>query len=382
MRAVHVHHGWPASDRLAEAASSVASDLGVSFRVVRVETPPGASPEAQARRVRYEALESAAREGEWILTGHTSDDQAETVVDHLLRASGADGLRGIPARRPPFARPLLDVPRSTTRELATLAGLAWIDDPSNESLDALRNRIRHRLLPELERYNPRIRQALATTARLLGADVDHIESDAFLPVQVHDGSVGAPSSLMTIADPAIARRRVRRLLAAAGIEHPGFDVVERVLEVARREKVAFDPAAGYRIHRAGPLLVVDLPASEGLPGAVLLDAGEITYGSWIFESWILDRPPVAMPIGAAWMVADSDVVVDPTIEAADNVEGALDVLARSGVPVGSRRGYPVLTSGGRPLWIPGVRRLPFGWVDSSTDRYLVVLSKAVRRWQM
>src|SRR5690606_39941994 len=99
-------------------AEAIATALDTPLVVRRVSLAAGPSPENQARVARYAALEEEARPGEWVLTAHTSDDQAETVILNLLRSSGADGLKGIPSRRPPFARPFLSVPRSMTREAA------------------------------------------------------------------------------------------------------------------------------------------------------------------------------------------------------------------------------------------------------------------------
>lgn len=380
VRAVHVHHGWPASDLLADAARETAERLGVSIEMATVETPPGASREAQARVVRYAALERAARPGEWMLTAHTADDQAETVIDHLLRASGSDGLRGIPRRRRPFARPILSVGRAETRELATLAGLPWRDDPSNLWDEFLRVRIRQDLLPRLERYNPRIRESLGVTAALLTAEVEHLDHEARCPIQVGEREVGIASSLLTMASPAVARRRARRLLSAAGLLHPGLDMVENVLAVAKRESTGYVPSTGFEVRRRGAMVVIELPHPDELLDPVPLDHGETRFGDWVFRSWVQDSPPAAMPLGAWWMVADAEVVERPVIISAENSEAAMDVLRRSGVPSSRRGGHPVLVSGDRPIWVPGVKRLPFGWVDSSTGHYLVVLSEAVRTW--
>ncbi|HEX5672407.1 MAG TPA: tRNA lysidine(34) synthetase TilS, partial [Acidimicrobiia bacterium] len=165
-RAIHVHHGLAASDLMAAAARSVAHALGIEVDVVHIEVVPWS--EGRARKLRYEALLGGLVEGEWVLTGHTADDQAETVFANLLRGAGVEGLTGIPSRRPPLARPLLGVDRSTTRELATLASLKWTDDPTNLDLGPLRNRLRLRLLPQMEaEYNLSFRQHLVDVAATL-----------------------------------------------------------------------------------------------------------------------------------------------------------------------------------------------------------------------
>ncbi|MGH8912145.1 MAG: tRNA lysidine(34) synthetase TilS, partial [Acidimicrobiia bacterium] len=240
---VHVHHGLAASDLMEAAAESVAAQLGVPLTISRVEVGTGASPENQAREARYRAFVDTAKAGEWILTAHTSDDQAETVIDHLLRASGLDGLSGIPARRPPFARPLLAVARSETRELATLAGLPWRDDPVNEDPDPLRNRIRRRLIPALEAaYNPRMRQSLATTAALVARDTQHLEElVGKAPVIETEAGAEVAAAVISTAAPALAARIVRRLLTVAGLPAASSGSVVGVLAVATGAVPSYEP---------------------------------------------------------------------------------------------------------------------------------------------
>jgi tRNA(Ile)-lysidine synthase len=380
VRAVHVHHGLPASDRLQAAAEAIAAALDTTLVVRRVSLAAGPSPENQARVARYAALEEEARPGEWVLTAHTSDDQAETVILNLLRSSGADGLKGIPSRRPPFARPFLSVPRSMTREAATLAGLPWIDDPVNELPDPLRNQVRHRLLPLLERYNRRIRQSLATTARLVAGDVAQLEEASAAAVETSAESAAMAASLLTTAPPAIASRRARLLLAAAGLEAASPDAVDGVLSVARRQTARHQPGAGLVVEREGAM-VVARKGPPAVPEPTVLQPGVIEFGPWEFEVFVTDRPPVAMPLGAAWMVADADAVGDMTVEPASRHPEVMRWLADAGVVAPRRPAHPVVVSDRRPVWLPMVRRLPVGWVDHATRRYLVVNSRIRRTWQ-
>ena len=381
LRAVHVHHGLAASDALAAAARAVADSLDVPCEVIEVEVPPGASPENQARAVRYAALESAARAGEGGFTAHTLDDQAETVMDHLLRTSGPDGLRGISPRRPPFARPLLAVTRSQTRELATLAGLPWMDDPVNDSPDPLRNRIRRRLLPDLEAaYNPRLRRSLATTARLMALDVEHLEANLQAPIEVSAGSVAMAAAIVATAPTASALRLARRLLAAAGLTAASPEAVDGVLAVARGEQAGHHPGQSLKVRRRGPMLVVEWEKAP-VPPAVPIELGSTRFGPWVFDAHVADTPPPAMPLGAAWMVADADTVGDLRVEAARLHPGLESLLADAGVAAAERAAHPVVVGGGGPVWVPAVRRLGSGWVDGATRRYLVLRTRPERIWQ-
>lgn len=365
---------------MSAAASAIADRLDVSLHVARVNVGEGPSPENQARLVRYRALEAAARPSEWVLTAHTSDDQAETMLDHLMRASGIDGLRGIPRRRAPFARPLLGVARSTTRELATLAGLPWEDDPVNETLDPLRNRIRQQLIPHLESsYNRRLRDSLATTAALVAADVDYIDQSVDAPIRVGHTSVEVPAAVVVASHPSPAARIVRRFLAVAGLEAASTEAVAGVLAVARGEVARHQPGASLVVRRRGAMLVAGTLDAEP-PRSVDLEVPGVTiFGEWAFDAAVFETPPPTMPLGAAWMVADADIVGRLRVGPGSDDHRVAGLLADAGVPAEDRPVHPVVMSDRGAVWLPMVRRLDVGWADSSTERYLVVRSRPSRK---
>lgn len=378
VRAVHVHHGLAASDMMGEAAAAIAGRLGVDLRVLSVQVGGGASPEDQARRARYAALEREVGAEEWVLTAHTSDDQAETVLDHLLRASGMDGLRGIPARRGRVARPFLSVTRSQTRELATLAGLEWRDDPVNQTLDPLRNRIRRHLIPELESsFNRRLRQSLATTARLVATDIDHLEADLHPGIVIGETETTMPAAVLATAQPSPAARMARRFLTAAGLHAASPSAVDGVMAVAEGRIDRHHPGAGLVVRKRRALLVATVGAESEVTGPVdLVVGGETRYGTWTFDSFVIDRPPLAMPLAASWMVADAEASSRWTVEPAHLHAPAMHHLAEASVPAEDRADHPILVADGDPVWIPLVRRLGFGWADAATERYLVVRTRS------
>jgi len=377
VRGVHIHHGLAASDIMAAAATAIAGRLGADLRVLSVRIGEGASPEGQARRARYAALESEVGADEWLLTAHTSDDQAETVLDHLLRASGMDGLKGIPARRRRIARPFLSVTRSQTRELATLAGLAWHDDPANQTLDPLRNRIRRHLIPELESsFNPRLRQSLATTARLVATDIDHLEAGLHPGIVVEEAETTMPAAVLATAQPSPAARMARRFLDAAGLHAASPSAVDGVMAVAEGRIDRHHPGAGLVVRRRRAMLVASVDAEPRVtPTVDLLVGGETRYGNWTFDSFVSDRPPVAMPLAASWMVADAESSGRWTLEPAHLHASVMPFLAEASVPAEDRADHPILVADGDPVWIPLVRRLGSGWADAATERYLVVRTR-------
>lgn len=132
------------------------------------------SSEEAARAMRYEFLcETASASGaRYVATAHTSNDQAETVLHRVIRGTGLQGLGGIPATRElihgvSMVRPMLNVSREQVLAYLAKLGQAYRHDSSNESTTFTRNRIRHELIPLLERdYNPRCREALCRLAEL------------------------------------------------------------------------------------------------------------------------------------------------------------------------------------------------------------------------
>ena len=173
------------SDLEANAVEQIAARHGIpsiieSADVRAFATEKKLSVEDAARTLRYRFLFTLARErgAQAVAVGHTADDQVETVLMHFLRGAGLNGLKGMSYRTVlsvfdveiPLVRPLLDVWREETVVYCAGQGLRPHYDPSNDSLNFLRNRIRHLLIPNLETYNPKFREAVWRTAQSLQAD--------------------------------------------------------------------------------------------------------------------------------------------------------------------------------------------------------------------
>jgi len=176
LRALHVNHGLQAqADAWRAHSEAQASALEVVWLELRVRVQQhGQGLEAAAREARYQGLLSVLRPGEFLLTAHHQEDQAETLIGQLLRGSGIDGLRAM--RHQPercIARPLLDLPRELLRSYAQFHQLSWVDDPSNQDPVLQRGWIRQTLWPVLSARLPKLGQTLANTAA-------HLERDASL----------------------------------------------------------------------------------------------------------------------------------------------------------------------------------------------------------
>lgn len=172
--ALHIHHGLQAAaDGFAAHCQARCDALGVPLHVARVDArhAAGQSPEDAARMARYEALAALARAhglGTVLLAQH-ADDQAETLLLALSRGAGLPGLAAMPARVERhgvrFERPLLGVSAPAIRVWLAGAGQTFVDDPTNAELAFTRNRIRHELLPALEKTFPGFRATFARSAR-------------------------------------------------------------------------------------------------------------------------------------------------------------------------------------------------------------------------
>ena len=237
----HVDHGLrPGSADEADVVAQAAARWGAAFEARTAHCQPGPNLEARARAARYEALPQG------VLTGHTADDQAETVLLNLIRGAGPDGLAGIdPARRP-----LLALRRRETQALCHAVGLEPVQDPSNLDPAHRRNRIRHELLPLLCDVAERdVVPVIARSAGLMGGIRDLLDELAAAIDPTDAKAVAeAPEPLAQMA----LRRWIQR--ETADDHPPDAATIERVLAVARNEARSTDVGQGWRVTRSSQRL--------------------------------------------------------------------------------------------------------------------------------
>ena len=236
--AVHVDHGLRASSTAeAERATAIAERLGIRCRVERVLVEPGPNLEARARAARASVLPHDA------VTGHTADDQAETVLVNLLRGAGIDGIAGI---APGPTHPLLALRRSETSALCDAVGVTPVSDPSNDDPHFVRNRIRHEVLPLLDDIAGRdVAGLLARTAAVARSDAEllaDVTADAMRRIDPSDAR-----ALRTLP-PNLARRVLRTWLARDGYP-PDHATVERAYHVVIGASRACDLGGNRRLVR-------------------------------------------------------------------------------------------------------------------------------------
>ncbi|WP_242355505.1 MULTISPECIES: tRNA lysidine(34) synthetase TilS [Anaeromyxobacter] len=250
LAALNVDHGLrPGGAEDAAAASAICERLGIPFEAVRVTVAPG-NVQSEARRARYAALRAAAtRAGATrIATGHTRTDQAETVLLRLMRGAGARGLSGIPPRRGPIVRPLIDRSREEGLEYLAARGIPWRVDPTNATPRFARNRLRLELWPALTALAPAAERAIARAADL--AREDERALSRLARALAGDGASVALETLRG-ATPAVRRRVVRRLWARATGQRGSLEArhVEAILSLVRRERPGKVTLPGGRLAR-------------------------------------------------------------------------------------------------------------------------------------
>lgn len=375
VRGIHVHHGQPHSDRMKSAAEAVASAVGIRCETKMVQVPEGASFENQARRVRYEALLGALDPGEILVTGHTSDDVAETFLMNASRGAGLTGQAAIPERRGDIWRPLLEVSRKAVRSLAEHAHLPFVDDPSNQDRAIERNRIRHEVVPALGGS-----AGLARSARLSG-QADHFLQRVVddVPIDGGPGLVRIPRGILLSLPTELSARVIRQAIRRVNPPYPGSTrSLSDVMAVADGSVAQVQIEGAIDVYASQGSVMLDGDVSE--PGLVPVAVGLLAFGGW--ELAIEERAvmPATLPLGtwSAIMADPPDLVVRP-MDAGDRVtlttgghKDLADVFAEAGIYARQRRRWPVVAAGSDVWWVPGVRRGAVGWGKATSDRYLVM----------
>lgn len=185
LTAAHLHHGirGEEADRDLKFARDFCRSLNIEFKYKKCDIPKIAaenkiSEETAGREERYRFFAELASENGKIATAHNKNDNAETIIHHMIRGSGINGICGIAAKRDNIIRPLINTERSEIESYCKENGLAYVTDSTNSEIDYTRNRIRHCVMPEMRRINPQIISALCRMAELAESDNEYIEAEA------------------------------------------------------------------------------------------------------------------------------------------------------------------------------------------------------------
>lgn len=360
------------------------------------------SLEDAARRLRYRFLGKTARQvgASVILLGHTLDDQAETVVLHILRGSGLDGLAAMRPRSPwPFAqgpevaRPLLCLRRSDTQRYCLELGLTPRQDPTNELLSAWRNRVRHEVIPTLRRFNPQAETALARLAEAAALDTARLEAEAAEAwpqlARTRRGSVVLEAARLADLDPAVRFRILRRAFQQAASHTTDLEAahVEAILSLLRRGRGKASLPWGVTASLASGQLTLSCRAvrgAEAVPQTTLAVPGATQAGPWHVETRVL-RPPVDVRSAGRWVAhLDASAVHGPLFVRSRRPGDRLrplglhgekkvqDVLVDAKVPAEERDAVPLLCDSQGVLWVVGHRLDQRAAVKANSDKVIEV----------
>lgn len=344
------------------------------------------SLEEAGRRLRYRFLATEAERfgASAVAVGHTLDDRAETVLLHLLRGSGLDGLVGMRSRSPwPFgrgpevARPLLVLRRRDTHRYCRESGVGPRLDPTNELPVATRNRIRRDILPLLRSFNPRIEEALARLGENVEGDVQLIESlvEAVWErsVEVHGDEIRIARAALDAPSPSLVARLLRKALEKLrGAQRVELEArhTEAVAEALRRRR--------SRVSLPGELTAVVDPVwlrvtrrraapAKGIAETPLAVPGSTTFDGWTLTASIEDASaidPVTRDPDEAYLDAEclrgalsvrsrrpGDRMRPLGLGGSKKVQ---DILVDGGVPLAERSRIPVIEDGEGIVWLCGL----------------------------
>jgi tRNA(Ile)-lysidine synthase len=381
----HVNHGLRGAEAEGDeaCAAAVSARLGVRFCAERLEAAAftaGGSLEAQAREARYRALHAMA--AAWgctrIATGHTQDDQAETILLRLARGSAPAGLSGIqPRRADGVIRPLLGCTRTQILTLLAATGLPYRRDRMNEDARFRRVYVRREVMPALHRMNPRVAAALARMADLARAERVIVEQwvAASLGTVTRGDTLNLPA--LASVPPALHGYVVRRWLLQQGVAERRLSAqhVGAVLRLAASPDpsgtVAL-PGGGRVARRYQEMCVQRISAIAPPLNTQALAAGRSIRlpGGWQLRAEAI-RPVQsheARPPDLWTAVCDADRLAGPLVVrparrgerirplGLGGTRKLSDVFVDRKVPAPERRGYPLVEYAGEIVWVPGVVR--------------------------
>ncbi|MCG3146288.1 MAG: tRNA(Ile)-lysidine synthase [Gammaproteobacteria bacterium] len=277
IRAIHVHHNLhPLAERWADLCARQCAEWNIPLELLRIDARPprGESPEAWARRARYEALGAALRQGEALLTAHHQQDQAETLLLQLVRGAGPAGLSAMPRLTGlggrPHLRPLIDAPASLIADYAGERRLTWVEDPSNAETRYDRNFVRRRVLPVLEERWPRAAATVARAATWQAEAADLLHTLAGVDLAAAAGATPHRLRLEALTALPASRRHnlLRGWLKGLALPLPSaaqLREVDRML-AARRDGAGCTRWRGVELRRFHDELIAMSPLPRFTPG--------------------------------------------------------------------------------------------------------------------
>lgn len=363
------HHMRPTAQRDEDFVRRLCAQLQVPFYtdgadVCAVAKERHLGVEETGRQLRYAFLEQLADSigAERIATAHHMADQAETVLLHLLRGTGPEGLAGIPSVRGRLIRPLLQTSRQEIEVYLEENGLGHVEDETNESLDFSRNRLRKNVMPELEKIHPALRQNIARTAQIVRKENEYLEELArnYLPQEGTEVSCEIFLAAPEVLRPRMVRQLLERL--DTGKKDVGAVHVEEILRAVERggERMTALPENAAAIVRDGKLKLCVLPA---VVPPIILREGCTPWGEWLvtMARKKADERQIPHAIYLACDTMEKTVQVDTcaanerlTLPGSRGGRSVKRLLTERGVPPEARCQTPCIRVGGQLAAVCGV----------------------------
>lgn len=385
--AAHLDHGQRhGSDVEQRSLLNLAESWGVAMVPGRADVPlmaqqAGLGLEEAGRLARQNFLERArlATGCRWILTGHTRDDQAETVLFRLVRGSGLTGVSGVPPRRDPYLRPLLDITRAQTEEYCASRGIPVVRDASNDNEAFARVRLRKRVLPELRAINPRADEHIAAFAEHVREEDRFLDAMAAAALERSEVVLNGSLRFLTIdseaafdqgrlaGEPAVLRRRAVRLVVRALGGHIEAGHLA-AMDSAWQGGVGSLTTPGYSVDVTWDGAQIRFakrdsiePFRENLETPGVLEAASLGWQIEVLRS--SGEPPRTadrLTVGLSQRAIEGQLYIR-SVGAGDKMRplGApgrrllSDILADQGLTRMARRRLPIVCDLLGPVWIPG-----------------------------
>lgn len=401
--AAHMDHGLRGEEsrRDHDFVRDLAQRLGLEFVSKQLKKGElkgiGGSPQEGARIKRYAFFEETAAKykAHRVALGHTSDDQAETVIMRLFKGSSLSGLSGIPPERGIFIRPLIQSSRVSIEKYAREHGISFVTDSTNLTVKYLRNRVRLELIPKLEKeYNPSIKERLARTAHLLSIDDDFIEKAA---VKAFGAALIEQRAGVVVLDRAKLKRMHRALSArvflacvrSLGVEGElGSLHVDSFFEImdSARPNAFISLPNGARARREYGRMIVETnsPAEASLfEQAIVVPGVTLIEGIGTIEAKLVKPPKKFIGGGfTAWF--DYDALIEAgqpgvrQLKPGDRMvpfgmkghRKLKDIFIDAKVPLAERKRTPVVIAGNEVVWLAGLRQSTLFSVGPHTSRAL------------
>lgn len=377
---LHLNYGLrPDSGGDEAAASSLCELLGIELRVVPCELDRDGNVQAAARDARYDAAEELRAEigADWIATGHTRTDVAETVLYRLATSPGRRALLGLPARRGRIVRPLLALGREDTRRMAVAAELPFHDDPSNAEPAFARARIRAEVMPVLCEIGPAAEEAIAATRAEIAEEAEALEAIARRALDdagALSAAGGEPAVVSAEAIeplPAAIRRLSLRALAERAAGRPvslNSGQTREILRLAASpEGGEVDLGGGLTAScESGTIRIVAPRVADDLAPVTLAVPGVASFGSWALRAERVEEAPAPELTDPDTALLDPEGVGEELEVRAWREGDRIQPLGMTGhkalqdlftdhrIPRSLRRTLPVVLSGDAVAWVAGV----------------------------